>query len=416
MRILFLTNYFPPYEIGGQERSCLEVFEGLAARGHDCLILTSMHGVDNIPTEEGKIRRRLYLEMDMVPLRHGLIFFTKRKQRENHNLQTLERLITDFQPDVLFIWGMWNLPRTLPALAERLLPGRVAYRFAEYWPTLPSQHEMYWRAPAKNRLTFLPKWIMGKIALALLAKDKQQVYLKFEHVMCVSARTRQVLLDAGVPVSHARVIHTGLDFQEFTNGSHQAQKKENHSLRILYAGRLSVEKGVETVIHAMAELVNTQRLRDIHLSLAGSGQTSYENELREKVRQLDLEEAVTFLGYVPSKKMPGLMQSCDILVVPSVWPEPFARVVLEGMINHMTLVVTPTGGTGEIVEDGKNGLSFPAGDSFALAERVARLAADPDMRHKLAAAGRKTVLEKFTRNRMMDDIEQFLQEIVKIGS
>jgi len=414
MRILFLSNFFPPYEIGGQERSCLEVFEGLIARGHECLLLTSMHGTNNVPTEEGGIRRWLYLEMDMVPLRHGLIFFTKRKQRENHNLQTLERLITDYRPDILFIWGMWNLPRTLPALAERLLPGRVAYRFAEYWPTLPSQHEMYWRAPAKNWITFLPKWIMSRIALAMLAMDKQQVQIKFEHVVCVSEGTRQVLLDAGIPVAHARVIHTGLDVQEFTNGSQPLQKEENRPLKLLYAGRLSAEKGVNTVIQAMGELVKTIGRYAIHLQLAGAGQESYENELRDSVRQLGLEDVVTFLGRVPSKEMPALMQSCDVLIVSSIWPEPFARVVLEGMVSRMVVVATPTGGTSEIVEDRENGLLFPAGDSSALAQQIRSLTENPPLRKKLAEAGRQTVMEHYTKTGMLDAYEDFLLEALGI--
>jgi glycogen synthase len=410
MRILFLTNFFPPYEIGGQERSCLEVFEGLSARGHECLILTSMHGTNNVPTEEGRIRRWLYLEMDMVPLRHGLIFFTQRKQRENNNLQILERLIADFQPDILFIWGMWNLPRSLPALAERLLPGRVAYRFAEYWPTLPSQHEMYWRAPAKNRITFLPKWIMSRIALAMLAMDRRQIPIKFEHVVCVSAGTRQVLVDAGIPVIHARVIHTGLDVQEFTNGHQPLREEENHPLKLLYAGRLSTEKGVDTVIQAMSELVKTLGRGDIHLQLAGAGQESYENELRDSARQLGLEDVVAFLGRVPSKEMPKLMQSCQVLIVPSIWPEPFARVVLEGMVSRMVVVATPTGGTGEIVTDGENGLLFPAGNSSALAQRIRSLAENPSLRIKLAEAGWQTVMQHYTKTGMLDAYEKFLFE------
>ena len=414
MRILFLSNFFPPYEIGGQERSCQEVIEGLHARGHECLLLTSMHGTNNLPKEEGYVRRWLYLEMDMTPFRHMLTFFTQRKQREAHNLQRFKQLVIEFRPDVVFIWGMWNLPRTLPALAEKLLPGRVAYRFAEYWPTLPSQHETYWKAPAKNPITFLPKWVMGKVALAMLAKDQQQIHLKFEHVMCVSAGTRQVLLDAGVPVAHARIIHTGLDFQKFTNGTPKRQKEADQPIKILYAGRLSVEKGVETVVQALAELINTRGVNHFQLSLAGSGQASYENELREKVSQLGLEHAVTFLGYRPSEEMPGLMQSCDILVVPSVWPEPFARVVLEGMINQMALVATPTGGTGEIVEDGHNGLLFPPGDSKALADRIVSLS-DPGLRLRLSEAGRKTVLEKFTKTKMMNDIEQLLKDAAQAG-
>ncbi len=408
MRILFLTNYFPPHELGGQGRSCLEVFDGLTARGHECIVLTSMHGVDNVPTVERGIRRLLYLEMDMVPLRHSWIFFTQRKKREAHNLTCLERLIAEFQPEVIYIWGMWNLPRTLPALAERLLPGRVAYRFAEYWPTLPTQHEFFWRATPQNWRTYLPKKILSTIALAMLAREKPP-HIQFEHVMCVSAGTRQVLLDAGVPISHARVIHTGLDVDEFLKGSVTTRNgTPTQDVQLLYAGRLSAEKGLDTVIEAMHELVNTQGRRDIHLRLAGGGLAAYLNELHQKVTELGLGDAIEFLGRVPSQDIPNLMQASDILIVPSIWPEPFARVVLEGMVCKTVVLATPTGGTGEIIEDGKNGVLFPAGDSHALAERIKTLAEDPAMRKSLAQAGWHTVMQNFTKKGMLDEIEAFL--------
>lgn len=409
MRILFLANYYPPHGLGGQERSCQEVFEGLQARGHECLVLTSMHGVNNVPTDEPGVRRWLYLEMDMVPLRHGWIFFTQRKQREAHNLQRLEQLIKDFEPDVVYVWGMWNLPRTLPALAERMLPGRVAYRFAEYWPTLPSQHEFFWRAPAKNWRTYLPKRILSAIALAMLANEKKHVEIKFAHAMCVSEGTKQVLLEGGVPVSHARVIHTGLDVEEFLNGSHITRKNDpTQPLQLLYAGRITAEKGIETLLEAVAELEKTHPQISLHLHLAGGGLEAYLNELHEKVHQLGLAPKVTFLGRVPVTEIPNLMQACDLVIVPSIWPEPFARVVLEGMVCKAVVVATPTGGTGEIIQDGINGILFPAGDSHALAEKIRLLAGNPALRKDLAEAGWQTVMKHFTKRRMLDEIEAFL--------
>jgi glycosyltransferase involved in cell wall biosynthesis len=409
MRILFLANYFPPHSLGGQERSCQEVFEGLQARGHECLVLTSMHGVDNVPTDEPGVRRWLYLEMDMVPRRHSWVFFTQRKQRETHNLQRLEQLVKDFAPDVIYVWGMWNLPRSLAGLAERLFPGRVAYRFAEYWPTLPTQHEFFWRAPAQNWRTYLPKRILSAVALSMLAREKQQVDLKFAHVMCVSEATKQVLLEGRVPVAHAQVIHTGLDVDEFLNGSVGARKDvPNQPLKLLYAGRMTAEKGIETIFEALAELAHDQSPLHVHVQLAGGGLEAYLRELREKVARLGVAQQVTFLGRVPAEEMPRLMQSCDLLLVPSIWPEPFARVVLEGMVCRMVVVATPTGGTGEIVWDAENGLLFPAGDSHALAARIRVLAANPDLRKQLAEAGWQTVMQHFTKKKMLDEIEAFL--------
>lgn len=409
MRILFLANFYPPYSLGGQERSCQEAFEGLTARGHECLVLTSMHGVDNVPTDEPGVKRYLYLEMDMVPRRHSYIFFTQRKQREAQSLQRLETLIKEFKPDVVYVWGMWNLPRTLPALAERLLPGRVAYRFAEYWPMLPTQHEFFWRAPAQSWRAFLPKKILSTIALAMLAREKKNVpALQFAHVMCVSEGTKQELLKGHVPVAHARVIHTGLDVDEFLRGTPRTRTSDpTQPLRLLYAGRLTAEKGIETIFEALVAL---GKEGNMCLELAGDGLEPYLNELHAKVDACALKERVTFLGRLPVEEMPKLMQACDVLIVPSIWPEPFARVVLEGMVSRAVVVGTPTGGTAEIIRDGENGMLFPAGDGHALAERIRQLADDPALRARLGEAGWRTVMADFTKQKMMDEIEAFLRE------
>src|SRR5215216_6297935 len=122
MRILFLTNFYLVHGSGGEEQSCQQVVEGLQQRGHTTLVLTSMHGTGNVPLEQDGIYQSLYLEMDMTPLRHSVVFFTQRKSREQHSLQVFERVVRQFDPDIIFIWGMWNLPYSLAAFAESRYP------------------------------------------------------------------------------------------------------------------------------------------------------------------------------------------------------------------------------------------------------------------------------------------------------
>src|SRR5215207_8397818 len=105
MRILFLINFYQIHGSGGQDLSCQQVISGLKQRGHTTLVLTSMQGTNNVPVEENGIYRSLYLEMDLVPWRHSITFFTRRKAREQHNLQCFERVLDQFEPDVVFIWG-----------------------------------------------------------------------------------------------------------------------------------------------------------------------------------------------------------------------------------------------------------------------------------------------------------------------
>src|SRR6266496_569033 len=412
MRVLFLTNFYLANGSGGEQESCRQVVEGLEQRGHTTLILTSMHDTNNMPVEADGINRSLYLEMDLVPLRHSITFFTRRKAREKHNLQVFARVLQQFDPDIIFIWGMLNLPYSLPAFAEARYPHKVVYRFATYWPTLPSQHEFYWRAPGRNWYSRIPKQVLGYFALAMLAKEAHQYPLTFRHAICVSSASRNVLVEAKVPVAHARIIHTGLDVKHYsTSGKQGSPQHSDQNLNLLYAGRIYPEKGIDTILEAMSQLINGQGRRNIRLSLAGSGPVEYENHLRQLVKQSGLTDYVSFLGLISPDEMPGLLRQFDVLVVPSIWPEPFARVLLEGMISGLVIVATPTGGTTEILTDGENGLLFSPSDAGDLAQKIVCLTDDPRLRQKLALAGQQTVEKRFTKTKMMDEIEGYLQEV-----
>jgi len=412
MRILFLSNFYPPYEIGGEEQSCQDIVNHLKRRRHDAIVLTSTHGADNTVEEEG-VYRRLALKMELIPIWNSVRFFVGRKRRERESLTCLQQLVADFKPDVIFICGMWNLPRSLPALAEELLPKRVVYRLADYWPTLPSQHECYWRAPGRRWFTRLPKWLLGRLALALLALEGPQPQLKFKHTYCISAATRDELVKAGIPVQEARIIHNGISLEEFTSRSVHNRVDHGHKgPSLLYLGRLSPEKGVDTAMQALAELAHVRGVDDVKLTLIGPGKADYEAYLRNLVTQKGVRDRVIFYGHVPREKVPGLLNQFDVLVVPSKWPEPFGRVVLEGMAAGLAVVGTAMGGMQEALVDGETGLTFAPGDAKALADRIEQLIDDPLLRRRLGEAGRRIVAERFTVERMVDEVEAYLQEIV----
>lgn len=410
MRILILNNFYPPFELGGQGRSCQQIVEGLRARGHEVAVLTSMNGVDNTPTETDGIYRWLYLEMDFAPWRQVITFFLHRKERERENLERFERLLQDLQPDLIFIWSLWNLHYSLAGVAESNYPGRVVYRFAEYWPTLPSQHVLYWQREGRTWFSRLPKIAIGKVASLLISRDEPRPQLRFKRAICVSASTRDALVEAGIPVEHARIIHTGIDAAEFlVEAQVGSPVRQSDGIRLLYAGRFHPVKGLETAIEAMARLV-ARGERRAHLNLAGSGTEKYVEQLTGLVRRNKLQEHITFLGRISPEKIPALMLKSDVLVLPSIWPEPFARVVLEGMCAGMVVLATPTGGTKEIVRDGENGLFFEAGNADSLADAIQRLIDSPELRNNLAHSAWRTVREHFSVAGMMEAYESYLLE------
>ena len=413
MRVLFLINFYPPFELGGQEKSCKQVVEGLHQRGHSTLVLTSDSGVDKRTwSKEDGVLRELRLEMDLTPLRHSLNFFTQRKAREKENIEVFERVLNEFRPDVIFVWGMWNLPRSLPRYVEDRCRGRTLFRFATYWPTLPSQHVFYWRKPGRKWYSQILKKILAGVALRMLAEKNGQIPLTFSNSMCVSQATKDELLRLGVPIENARVIHTGLDAGQFLANVRGERERNSERISLLYAGRLEDTKGLEVAIEAVGRLVHKFGLKQVHFDIVGSGAEEYVEQLRKLARERGVDEYVSFLGRVPYEDMGDVMQAHDILLVPSTWPEPFARVLLEGMAAGMLVIASNVGGSGEIVEDGVNGLLIRANDAVDLAEKLALVVREEKLRLNLSRAGQATVAQNFTIEHMLDEIESFLLEIV----
>jgi glycosyltransferase involved in cell wall biosynthesis len=173
---------------------------------------------------------------------------------------------------------------------------------------------------------------------------------------------------------------------------------------VLYAGRLTADKGVHTAIQALG-LLPPHVLRTLTLDIVGAGEPTYERQLQALVEQHRLGASVRFLGRVPRREMPQVFAEHDVLVFPSEWEEPFARTVLEAMAAGLVVVGTTTGGTGEVLIEGETGLTFLSGDAAALAGQLGRLVETPALLSRLSDAGRQRVMNEFTLSRMVDQFE-----------
>lgn len=182
-------------------------------------------------------------------------------------------------------------------------------------------------------------------------------------------------------------------------------------MKLLYAGRLSREKGVHTAVRALARVAQSEDMDAIGLDIVGAGSDEYEQELKVLVTQLGLSTVVTFRGAVPRAEMPQVLARYDALLFPSEWEEPFARIVLEAMASGLVVIGTSTGGTGEVLVHNETGLTFPPGDATALATEISRLRNDPALGQRLRDAGRERLTHEFTFERMVDQLETVLQEI-----
>ena len=411
MRLLFLSNFYPPADRGGYEQWCQEVADALKQRGHQVLVVTSRYGREQIQTAEPDVQRVLYLESDLhhyAPLE----FFRQLPKRDRANADQLQAAIETFKPDVILVWGMWQLNPQLAVLAEDLRPNRVGYFFCGFWPLQAEEldpHTNFWQGREDRRWKDLLKRPVAALVLRRLKRERTR-QPQLQHIACVSQAVLNTYRQYGRAPRDSRVIYGGIDLAQFYRPL-ETQPARSRPLRLLFAGAVTRDKGVDTALAALAQLAPRYSPQAVHLTVVGRGHPAFEAELRQYVSAHQLAQHVEFRGWVPKDQMPRLIRDFDGLLFTSRWQEPLARMMMGGLAAGLILVSTTTGGSQEFLEHGRNSLTFQAGDAAGLAEQIERLLREPELGRTLALAGQRTALEKFDFKRMVEELEAFAREL-----
>ena len=411
MRLLFLSTFYPPYELGGLDQLCHEVSEGLKRRGHSVTVLTSRYGTDGQARHEADVVRQLYLQADLNYYKPA-DFFLKRRRQEQNNAQVLQAAIAATQPDLCVVWNMWNLSQNLPHWAEAWLPHRVAYYISSTWPVEVDAHLAYWQLPARRAIAeMFYKRPLRALALSELRQEGYPPQLQLEHVMCVSQYVRNTLIQANVLPHGAGVLYNGIAPEPFLQHARQTDTSAAQPLRLLYFGALLPIKGVHTALEALGILKQRGLARRVDLTLIGSGHPDYEARLHALVEQLELQNAVHFAGRVPRDQVPECLSHYDVYLFTSCGPEALARTVMEAMAAGLLVIGAETGGQVEMFDNGRNSLTFKAENASGLADQIELALNDPVLREQLAQSGKQMVLERFTLERMIDNTETWLESL-----
>ena len=395
MKILVISNLFPPHILGGYEILCGQVCDALTRRGHDVTVLTSDHGTDGgAPREDSLgVRRalKLYAPFDMPA---GLMR-ARRLRAGRFNYRVTAEEIAARTPDVIFMWSQLRLT-VAPARAAEDSPAAVAYTFND------ENILGYLPGPFGLRPRKLARWLIEN----LLIPGVTLKGLRFDHATCISRTLRDRLLARGLPAQEIKVIYQGIPIADFPL---KPRPGSIHSpARLLYAGQLHPWKGVHTLIEAAGRIAEARGRGAAAVTVVGGGPQDYVAELERDAAACGA--AVEFRGRVPHHELPTIYRDHDVFVFPSTWPEPFGLTHLEAMASGTPVVSTAAGGQAEFLDHGRNALIFEKEDAAGLAARVWELMDSAGLRERLAAAGRATVEERFTLDRYVTELEAFLQE------
>ncbi len=421
MKVLVVHNLYPPHHAGVFDLRCESVVNNLKLRGHLVRVLTSMHGM-HLPQQGGEVERRLQLN---GAFDHPLVTgYQELKRIELHNNAALREVVADFQPEVVQVFSLFGLSKSL-LFTLRALHVPAVFDVADNWLTLDVRTDpwlRWWNHPAGNLArkaleisgqrngldeTAPTRLMKGYDRMPELFADAPGLNslgaFRFDRICFVSAWLKEAAEAAGFQVGHAEVIQPGIATQNFVGEVKPAGAAVE---KFLVVAALKKGSGVLAAVKALQQL-HRANVR-ASLSIYGKGDSGYVAELRSLIALQQLPvEFLNVSNFV--RDLPAVYRRHDALLHTSEEPEAFSFTVIEAMAAGLPVVGTPVGGTRELLRNGENAFTFQPGDESELAHQMRQLQVSPALRAQMAETAQGEVLANFNEAAVTDRVEQFLE-------
>ncbi len=424
MRILVLSNLYPPHHAGTHDLRCQTVTEALRTRGHEIRVLTSNHGV-NTEQRDQEIERRLRL--NDVFGHPSASTFAELRALELHNHQALGETLAEYQPDLVHVWSLHGLPKSfIFALRNSRLP--TVYDIADLWLANELRADpwlSWWNRPSLPFPSGLRRTLLeltggrnrfDKTAPTRMAKGFERLpelyravaansisVFRLDRLYFCSRALKLTTQEAGFRVDHGDVIYPGIPTELYLG---EVKPAVAPLKKFLIVARLAPESGIMTGLLALQK-ARENRL-PATLSIYGRGESDFISQLRSYVVQRQLPVEFLTVSNV-NKDLAAVYRQHDAFLYTSEWAEPFAPTVLEAMACGLPVIGATIGGAAELFRHGENALTFTAGEPDELAARMQELQTQPALRCQIAENGQSEVMSRYHQSATIDQIETYLE-------
>lgn len=395
MNILIVHTYYYPDIKGGAEYSVKKIAEGLAKRGYNVYVLCDCKdgNKDELINGVHVLRRK------MNCMRKSNNAFTNVLRAIMEFYNPLNRPIVEKEFQMIGESGTICYTNSLRRIS------RVVWVVADKRkiPLIDTQREY-------RMLRLLPEgsWL-NKIWMQLNKGASQKVSV----AAFISQTSKNAHLDEGFyPKAQHKVIYNSIDFdcervRLIVEKRKQAAKSGENS-KYVYLGSLEKHKGVDVLLEAFMLL--SKEIEGIELHVAGQG-----NMEKNVLESALICPGIVYHGWLSEAEVSELLIDCNALVCPSVWKEPFGRVVLDAYKHGMPAIVANSGGLAETVIHEKTGYVLTPGDPQELYKYMRRLAQNPDEYISMCEAAYE-VLPVYSLETQLDKFEHLFMELLNRGN
>jgi len=398
MRILVISNFYPPAAFGGYERECARVVEHLR-RGHQVVVLTSRHSSGETPGDPSVLR--------MLPYGRGRkLDSLAAPWRSLRAARTTRATLRQFSPDLIFVWNGTQIPQVTVRIAERSqVP--LAYRVCEHWFGRLYRADTFLRHLYPGDRGLRRAWAAWVRLVNLCPSLRIEVSTPAPATVSWASDALRAL--AGPPPTVTPLLErTQLPGIEIPQ---RLVREPSPRPSIAFVGRLVEEKAPDLAVRALA-LLRERFGWDASLEIAGGGSPAYVETLRRLASELGVEAHVELAGNLAPPELAALMARAHAVVVPSRWQEPSGTVVTEAAAAGTPVVASLSGGMPEQLREEEEALFFAIDDVEGCARALARVLDDPAASRARAERARAKAAE-LSLDRYLAAQDRFVEETME---
>ncbi len=390
MRVLCINRYFS--FAGGVERYLIDLCSQFQKDNMEVDILFC-EGKKNVP----------YKKAYIIPE-----FWDRRKKLTCEMISELQSVIGDSRPDVIFLNNMDNggivslLASTIPTV--RYIHGHAntcpdGKRLLSN-PTEDCRYPLSLMCAIRAHSRFcMPRSPRKAWYCYHGAKKNLFASVLLPKTIVASSYMKNMLVLNGVPRDKVEIL------PYFTTWPKETWLEPGDFNRILFVGRISEGKGLLELIESMVGV-----LAEVHLDVVGDGPLRLQAE--EKCRKLGLENRVAFYGVLEGESLKDRYRHNAVLVVPSLWPEPFGIIGLEAAMCCRPTVAFDVGGISEWLKNGETGYLIPSGNFSAMWEKIEELLKSKEKIRKFGTQAADFVAQNFSMTKHVTRLKEIFQEVI----
>jgi glycosyltransferase involved in cell wall biosynthesis/membrane protein DedA with SNARE-associated domain len=339
LRILIANDTYPP-QLNGAAVATQRLVYGLVSRGHSVLVIAPNTGfADEVQREpvNGSNAEAIVFRVRSIPVRPLHPQF--RVPSWVGIKEKLERVVEDFQPDIIHVQNHFILGKTCLKIARK-----------HGIPIIGTNHFM-----PDNLFEFIPSPLRQTIS-NIMWDDFLKTYNQLDFVISPSLAAQQMILDVGL-TAPTRVISNGIDLEKYQKVAPPDEIFQKYRIQrdrpiFLSVGRLEKDKNVHLIIKATARVAEKTALQTV---IVGKGKD--EAAFRALARELGLDSTLIFTGAVPDENVRSLYSIADVYIGAGS-AELQGIAVMEAMATGLAILAANAVALPELVRDGENGFLF----------------------------------------------------------